>query len=89
MPCRFPARTGSGWCSWITDQETDNYGQLDERLHYTYGAIYTSPAIGVMKAGPGASYVQAFKDKDGNRFDGGKSYRLHVPANAPAEPSGR
>ena len=25
-----------------------------------------------------------FKDKEGNRFDGGKSYRLHVPAKAPA-----
>ena len=29
--------------------------------------------------------MQAFKDKDGNRFDGGKKYRLRVPANAPAE----
>ena len=38
-----------------------------------------------MKAGPGGNYVQAFMDKDGNRLDGGKSYRLHVPANAPAE----
>jgi hypothetical protein len=38
-----------------------------------------------MKAGPGGNYVQAFKDKDGNRLDGAKSYRLHVPANAPAE----
>ena len=34
-------------------QETENYSQLDERLRYTYGAIYLSPAIGVMKAGPG------------------------------------
>jgi hypothetical protein len=66
-------------------QKTDAYGQLDERLHYTYGAIYTTPALGVMKAGPGGNYVQVFKDKDGNRFVGGKSYRLHVPANAPAE----
>jgi hypothetical protein len=65
-------------------QETESYSQLDERLHYTYGAIYTSPGIGVMKAGPGSQYVQAFKDKDGNRFDGGKSYRLHIPANVPA-----
>lgn len=65
-------------------QETETYSQVDERLHYTYGAIYTSPAIGVMKAGPGTNYVQAFKDKDGNRFDGSKSYRLHVPANVPA-----
>jgi hypothetical protein len=37
-----------------------------------------------MKAGPGGNYIQAFRDKDGNHFDGGKSYRLHVPANPPA-----
>jgi len=66
-------------------QQTEAYGQIDERLHYTYGAIYTSPALGVMKAGPGGNYVQAFKDKDGHRFDGGKKYRLRVPANPPAE----
>ena len=66
-------------------QQTETYGQIDERLHYTYGAIYTSPALGVMKAGPGGNYVQAFKDRDGNRFDGGKTYRLRVPANPPAE----
>lgn len=65
------------------DQESDTYSQLDERLHYFYGAIYMSPAIGRKNAGPGSTYVQAFKDEDGNRLDGGKSYRLHVPANAP------
>ncbi|MCW1925690.1 DUF1254 domain-containing protein [Luteolibacter arcticus] len=79
---------GSKW-HWVFQvnpvQQTDAYGQLDERLHYTFGAIYTTPALGVMKAGPGGNYVQAFKDKDGNRLDGGKSYRLHVPASAPAE----
>jgi hypothetical protein len=79
---------GSKW-HWVFQvnpvQQTEAYGQIDERLHYTYGAIYTTPALGVMKAGPGGNYVQAFKDKDGNRLDGGKSYRLHVPANAPAE----
>ena len=65
-------------------QEAESYSQLDERLQYTYGAIYLSPAIGVMKAGPGANYIQTFRDKDGNHFDGAKSYRLHVPANPPA-----
>ena len=78
---------GAHW-QWVFQsnavQQTDTYGQVDERLHYTYGAIYTSPALGMMKAGPGGNYVQAFKDKDGNRLDGGKSYRLHVPAKAPA-----
>jgi hypothetical protein len=85
QPEPFP---GAKW-HWVFQvnpvQQTDAYGQIDERLHYTYGAIYTTPALGVMKAGPGGNYVQAFKDKDGNRFDGAKSYRLHVPADAPAE----
>jgi hypothetical protein len=85
QPVPFP---GAKW-HWVFQvnpvQQTDAYGQIDERLHYTYGAIYTTPALGVMKAGPGGNYVQAFKDKDGNRLDGAKSYRLHVPADAPAE----
>jgi len=85
QPEPFP---GAKW-HWVFQvnpvQQTEAYGQIDERLHYTYGAIYTTPALGVMKAGPGGNYVQAFKDKDGNRFDGGRSYRLHVPADAPAE----
>jgi hypothetical protein len=78
---------GTNW-NWVLlvnpTQETASYSQLDERLHYTYGAIYTSPGIGVMKAGPGSNYIQAFKDKDGNRLDGGKSYRLRVPPDVPA-----
>jgi hypothetical protein len=78
---------GTQW-NWVVlnspTGESENYSQLDERLHYTYGAIYTSPYIGSKKPGPGSEYAQAFKDKDGNRLDGGKSYRLHVPANVPA-----
>jgi hypothetical protein len=77
---------GTHW-NWVVimdyDQETDTYSQLDERLHYFYGAIYMSPAIGRKNAGPGSTYVQAFKDKDGNRLDGGKSYHLRLPANVP------
>jgi hypothetical protein len=80
------AFSGTNW-NWVVlvrpDQETDSYSQLDERLHYTYGAIYTSPFIGTKKAGPGSTYVQTFKDKDGNRLDGGKAYRLRLPANVP------
>ena len=33
--------------------------------------------------GEGQFYLMAIKDKDGQRFDGSKSYRLNVPANAP------
>ena len=81
------AFAGTQW-DWVfyvkPRQETEFYSELDERLMYTYGAIYLSPALGVMKPGPGVNYVQAFRDKDGNHFDDGKSYRLHVPANPPA-----
>jgi hypothetical protein len=78
---------GTHW-EWVIlvkpTHETDNYSQLDERLQYTYGAIYLSPAIGKMEPGPGANYIQTFRDKDGNHFDGGHSYRVHVPPNPPA-----
>ncbi len=37
-----------------------------------------------MQPGPGANYLQAFRDRDGNHFDGAKAYRLHIPANPPA-----
>ena len=81
------AFAGTHW-NWViiaeASQETEFYSQVDERLHYTYGAIYTSPGIGVRKAGPGSQYVQTFKDKDGNHPDGAKSYRLHIPADVPA-----
>jgi hypothetical protein len=81
------AFAGTNW-HWVTlvdpTQETENYSQIDERLHYTYGAIYTTPGIGVKKAGPGSTYVQAFKDKEGNRFDGSKAYRLKLSPNVPA-----
>ncbi|TRW45700.1 DUF1254 domain-containing protein [Georgenia yuyongxinii] len=80
----FPG-TQWDWVFYVKPrQETEYYSELDERLMYTYGAIYLSPALGVMKAGPGTNYVQAFRDKNGDHFDGGKSYRLHVPANPPA-----
>ena len=46
---------GPHW-NWVVlvnpNQETATYSQLDERLHYTYGAIYTSPGIGVKKPAP-------------------------------------
>ena len=78
---------GTKW-DWLfmvkPTQESENYSQLDERILYTYAAIYLSPGLGVMKAGPGGNYVVAMTDKDGNVFDGSKSYRLHVLSDVPA-----
>ena len=81
------AFTGTNW-EWVIlvkpTHETEHYSQLDERLQYTFGAIYLSPAIGRLEPGPGATYVQTFRDRAGDHFDGGRSYRLHVPPNPPA-----
>ena len=78
---------GTHW-EWVIlvkpTHEMENYSQLDERTQYTYGAIYLSPTIGKMEPGPGANYVQTFRDKDGDHFDGGRSYRLRIPPNPPA-----
>jgi hypothetical protein len=35
--------------------------------------------------GLGAKYPAAFKDADGDAFDGARSYRLRLPANIPAK----
>jgi hypothetical protein len=59
--------------------EPDRY-PIDSRglaYHYAY--------IGIKRLGAGQFYLISIKDKDGDNYDGGKTYRLTVPANAPVE----
>ena len=49
------------------------------------GLTYSFAYIGIKRLGAGQFYLISIKDKDGNAFDGGKSYRLTVPANPPVE----
>jgi hypothetical protein len=49
------------------------------------GLTYSYAYIGLKRLGSGQFYLISIKDKDGNAFDGGKTYRLTVPANAPVE----
>jgi len=53
---------------------------IDERA-VTYAMAYFS----AKHLGAGQFYLMSIKDKDGNRFDGGNTYRLNVPANAPVK----
>ena len=66
-------------------QDVANYSQLDERAAYTYEAMALSKAMVSKTPGVGQAYLGAYRDKDGHAFDGGKSYRLHVPRNPPAK----
>lgn len=49
------------------------------------GLSYTYAFIGVKRLGAGQFYLISIRDKDGNALDGGKNYRLRVPANPPVE----
>jgi hypothetical protein len=49
------------------------------------GLSYSFAYIGIKRLGAGQFYLISIKDKDGKAFDGGKSYRLTVPSNAPVE----
>ena len=49
------------------------------------GLAYTYAFIGLKRLGAGQFYAIAIKDKEGKPFDGSKTYRLHVPADAPIE----
>ena len=66
-------------------QATPNYAQFDGRTNYFYQAVATTHGMVTTTPGVGQAYLEATKDSDGNWFDGGQSYRLHLPPNAPAK----
>jgi hypothetical protein len=49
------------------------------------GVTYSFAYIGIKRLGAAQFYLISIKDKDGNAFDGAKTYRLTVPANPPVE----
>jgi hypothetical protein len=68
-----------------TQQESEHYSELDERLNYLYLGTWPAQAMNLPFPSGGQRYVESFKDKDGDWLDGSKSYRLTVPANVPVE----
>lgn len=58
---------------------------LDARTMFYYGYTVNTPAMVAKLVGLGSQYALGFADKSGNPFDGAKTYRLDVPANAPAK----
>jgi hypothetical protein len=66
-------------------QDLKDYSQLDERAAWFYEAIFLTRAMISQTPGFGQAYLGAYHDKDGRPFDGGRSYRLHVPPDPPAK----
>ncbi|MDK4700911.1 DUF1254 domain-containing protein [Rhizobium sp. CNPSo 4062] len=49
------------------------------------GVAYSYAYIGIKRLGAGQFYSISIRDKDGHPFDGGKTYKLHLPANVPVQ----
>ncbi|NGP06783.1 DUF1254 domain-containing protein [Rhodococcus sp. 14C212] len=64
--------------------QEDGVALLDSAAQYYFVGALISPALEVEMIGTGSQYAFDFVDAEGAHFDGGKTYRLHVPANVPA-----
>ncbi len=58
---------------------------LDSRSLFFYIGFGITPAMAAKMVGIGSQYAVAYRDSDGHYLNGGKSYRLHLPAGIPAK----
>jgi hypothetical protein len=64
-------------------EDNNYYTQIDERGSWYYEAIGNTAGMQGRILGFGQVYLESSKDKDGNWLDGGKTYRIRVPADPP------
>ena len=62
-----------------------NFAEPDVYPTDSRGLVYSYAYIGIKRLGAGQFYLISIRDKDGDTFDGSKTYRLTVPANPPIE----
>ena len=57
---------------------------LDARTLFHYAVTGITPAMANSKPGTGSAYAMAARDSQGRYFDGGKTYKITLPAPIPA-----
>ena len=57
---------------------------LDDRIMFHYGATGITPAMATPKVGTGSAYAATAKGAKGEYLDGGKTYKVTLPAPIPA-----
>lgn len=62
-----------------------NFDDPDDYPIEHRGVAYSYAYIGIKRLGAGQFYSISIRDKEGHPFDGGKTYRLTVPANVPVQ----
>jgi hypothetical protein len=68
-----------------SSQRLGDIYQFDERAAWFYEAVTFSNAMISKTPGSGQAYLSEYSDTNGNWFDGGKNYHLHVNASPPAK----
>ena len=58
---------------------------LDGATFYPYFATGVTPAMESQMVGQGSQYPWTAQDSQGKPFDGGKAYKLRLPANVPVK----
>ncbi|HZD31186.1 MAG TPA: DUF1254 domain-containing protein [Candidatus Angelobacter sp.] len=58
---------------------------LDGYVFFHYFATGVTPAMEMKMVGQGSQYPWAATDSKGNSFDGGKTYKMHLPPNVPVK----
>ena len=62
-----------------------NERNLDARTAFFYMATVNTPAMAMKMVGRGSQYACGDRDSTGNYLDGANTYRLNIPADAPAK----
>jgi hypothetical protein len=77
---------------WVTPFVGDSYQflqgaerLLDPKAMFFYYATGITPAMTEAKPGTGSAYAVAFRDANGNYFDGAKAYKVSLPNPIPAK----
>jgi hypothetical protein len=58
---------------------------LDGYIQFYYFATGVTPAMEMKMVGEGSQYPWSDQDSKGNRFDGAKTYKMHLPPNIPVK----
>jgi len=90
--CRYPEHYFFENSAWLTGFVggshkflRDGARLLDGRTMFHYYATGITPAMAAKMVGVGSQYAGAMVDAEGNPFDGGRTYRLTLPANVPVK----
>lgn len=62
---------------------SSNYADHGDYPIDARGVTYSMAYFSAKQLGGGQYYLMTIKDKNGNRLDGSKQYKLHLPANVP------